>query len=355
MKKTLILLVALLSVVCAITLFACGGDDDSGSSFPTYKITLEQSSDYELSASTLTSESYKEIIITVTLKNADKKLVGIKYGDEYAYRLSDTTYRLLMPAKNVTVSAELEDYTEILKSDNTSAPFVSFSSANAKTVVPNTGYAYFNLNFNANWMTILNKEVKSANKSVVPIEAIAIVTETASSSNAIVGAKIRIDTSKVSKGSSWLTFNFTNGNSSSQKGTIVFKLTVADSIEVETWTETVVFDTSALPAEYQDKLFYISVDDQNYVNGMTNLKYQEFKDKPISDGKISLDIEYAVGHEYFVSFGIVDETNPSNTIWFTLNDSIGSGSSSTGFNQCKASYLSFIQNGYTLTINVIKS
>lgn len=355
MKKTLILLVALLSVVCAITLFACGGDDDSSSSFPTYNITLEKSSDYELSASTLTSESYKEIIITVTLKNADKKLVGIKYGDKYANRLSDTTYSLFMPAKNVTVSAELEDYTEILKSDNTSAPFVSFSSANTKTVVPNTGDVHLYLNFNANWMTILNKEVKSSNEKAVPIEAIEIERVKASSSDVIIGANIKIDTSKVSKGSSWLTFNFSNGNSPSQKGTIVFKLTVADSIEVETWTETVIFDTSALPAEYQDKLFYIRVDDQNYVNGMTNKEYQEFKDRPIFDGKISLDIEYAVGHEYFVSFGIVDETNPSNTIWFTLNDSIGFGSSSTGFNQCKKSRLTFIQNGCTLTIKVIKS
>ena len=33
---------------------------------------------------------------------------------------------------------------------------------------------------------------------------------------------------------------------------------------------------SALTAEYQDKLFYIRVDDQNYVNGMTNKEYQEF-------------------------------------------------------------------------------
>ena len=353
MKKTLILLVALLSVVCAITLFACGGDDGSDSSFPTYKITLEKSSDYELSASTLTSESYKEIIITVTLKNADKKLVGIKYGDEYAYRLSDTTYRLLMPAKNVTVSAELEDYTEILKSDNTSTPFVSFSNANAKTVVPNTGYAYLNLNFNANWMTILNKEVKSANKKAVPIEAIAIQTETASSSNAIVGAKIRIDTSKVSKGSSWLTFNFTNGNSSSQKGTIVFKLTVADSIEVETWTETVVFDTSALPAEYSGKTFNVIFMDYNFVSGMTNKEYQKFAQAAV-DNKVSVDIEYAVGHKYFVSFGIVDETNPSNTIWFTLNESVGHGSTATGFNQYRGSYLSFIQNGYTLEIKVVK-
>ena len=353
MKKTLILLVALLSVVCAITLFACGGDDDSDPSFPTYKITIEQSEDCELSASTLTSESYKEIIITVTLKNADKKLVGIKYGDEYAYRLSDTTYRILMPAKNITVSAELEDYTEILKSDNSSAPFVSFSSANTKTVVPNTGYAYLYLSFNANWMTILNNDVKSANESVVPTEAIAITTETASSSNVIVGANIRIDTSKVSKGSSWLTFNFKNSNSSSQKGTIVFKLTVADSIEVETWTETLVFDTTLLPSEYQDKLFYIGVNDQTYVNGMTNLEYQKFENRPIVDGKISIDIEYAVGHKYFVSFGIIDETTPANSIWFTLNDSIGSGSSSTGFNQCKNSVLSFIQNGYTLTINVV--
>lgn len=353
MKKTLILLVALLSVVCAITLFACGGDDGSDSSFPTYKITLEKSSDYELSASTLTSESYKEIIITVTLKNADKKLVGIKYGDEYANRLSDTTYSLLMPAKNVTVSAVLEDYTEILKSDNTSAPFVSFSSANAKTVVPNTGDAHLYLNFNANWMTILKEEFKSANESVVPIEAIEIERVKADGSNVIIGANIKIDTSKVSKGSSWLTLNFANGNSPSQKGTIVFKLTVADSIEVETWTETVVFDTSALPAEYSGKTFNVSFTDYNYVNGMTNKEYQKF-DQAAVDNKVSVDIEYAVGHKYFVSFGIVDETNPSNTIGFTLNESIGSGSTATGFNQYRDFYLSFIQNGSTLEIKVVK-
>ena len=85
--------------------------------------------------------------------------------------------------------------------------------------------------------------------------------------------------------------NFTNVNTSSQKGKLVFKLTVAESIEVETWTEYLELDISSLDQECQDADFYVGLSDLDHVSGMTCESYQMFRNIKAENGKLKITKE----------------------------------------------------------------
>lgn len=148
----------------------------------------------------------------------------------------------------------------------------------------------------------------------------------------------KIDMYKLHKFRTFCTYikieiNFTNVNTSLQKGKLVFKLTVAESIEVETWTEYLELDISSLDQEYQDADFYVGLSDLDHVSGMTSESYQMFRNIKAENGKLKITMEYAVAHRYQISVGVINKE--------------------TGYNQYKSKKLTFIQNGYALTISVI--
>ena len=349
MNKLQTIFLAVIAVVCAFTFVGCGDNEPEE---PKHTITLTQTDDYGLTANKTEGVFGDEIIINVELKNFDKKLTGVSYGSGMAGKKTDTSYSFVL-TKNVTITAILEDYAEQLTSDTSSRPFAAFSSSNTKTIVPNTGDAELSIDLNGAYMTILNSTITSSNQSVIPNDAFTIEKITGSSSNLIYGATLIVDTTKIHNGSTWVTIALSNGNTSSQKGTLVVKMTVADSIPVTTWTETVVFDLRNIPTQYknQDTNFYIAFYDYDYINGMDIDNYIYFENQKISnDNTISVTFTYAAEHKYSVSLGIHNEESPADSIWFTLNESVGSGTNVTGFNQYKNSYLSFINNNSTLTI-----
>ncbi len=341
-----------LCVLCSLVFVACGNDNSENAKSKQYTISLETSTDYELFSDKLNAEAFEEVTISVTLKTVDKKLVAVKYGEKTVSQNSDGKFTFLMPTTDITVSAVLEEYQEVLASDDSSRPFVSFDSANTKTIVPNTGDIELYAPMNASNMTILRKSISSSNQNAIPTNAIKVEGRITSSSNIIIGADITIDTSKVSLGYSWIEINFTNGNSY-QKGKLVFKLTVAESIAVETWTEYLELDISSLDQEYQDGNFYVGLSDLDHVPGMTSESYQYFRDIKAENGKLKITMEYAVAHRYQISVGVIDQETDRVSTWFNLMESIGAGNSNTGYNQYKSKKLTFIQNGYTLTISVI--
>ena len=349
MKKIIISLLACLMLLCSFS--ACNDGGGSQSKPKLYNVTVETSSDYDITVDKTSAEAFDEINVNVKLKTADKKLVAIKYGQTTVTQNSDGNFSFLMPTSDVKISAVLEDYVESVKSDTSSSPFVSFSSANPKTIVPDTGTVKLYLGINANWMTILNTTFTSSDTTVIPKNAIEIENVLSSSSNAITGAYVCVDTTKIQKGYSWLDFNFVNGNSSSQKGKITVKISVEESIDVQTWKEKLIFDTSKIDAKYQDKNFTVYLNDYDYIKGMNTQEYTSYSDLKIEGGKIVLEIEYAVGHKYAIGLYIPGET-PADNVWFTLLENVGQGSLSTGYNQYKNSRLSFIFEDVTLTIGV---
>lgn len=333
--------------VFTFTFVACGKDNPTPSA-PKYTITLEQTDDYTLEADKSSSESFEYVNVTVNLLDFDKKVIGVKYNNDYASKKSDGTFTFLMPAKNVVVSVVLEDYLEQLTSDTTSRPFMTFSSANVKTLVPNSGDFSMYIATNGSYMSRIRSEIASSNQSVIPDDAFSITNKCSSGSNLIIGTNIIVDTSKISKGTTWLTVSFVNDNVSSQKGTIVVKLTVDSSIDVDVWTETLTFKIDSKDAS--TSTFEITVSNLDYQPGMPEeLDHQSFKNLQVKDGKITVEIKYVSGQTFMIGlFKYVD--GQSNFVEMKLLESVEEGSTPTGFNQYKNGILTFIRNGASLTI-----
>ena len=198
-------------------------------------------------------------------------------------------------------------------------------------------------------MTMLNASYESSNEEVLPVGAISTENVQASGSNVIVGAKIVIDTTKIKAGVSWLTATFKSGNNSSQKGTLVLKITVSESVQVEYWNETLVFDVEDFGA---DTTFYVYVSDRNYIENDEVKQNQNFDELKAQDGKVTVTFRYAPGHSYWLEFGV---NTADGVIWYDLSESVSGGSSDTGFNQYKDKLLSFIEPDYTLNITVLET
>lgn len=350
MKKIKTILTMFVCVLCSFIFAACG--DDPGLKPKQYNITLETSTEYELSSNRTKAEALDQITITVTLKTADKKLVGIKYGNETVSQNRNGTFTFFMPTSDVTVSAILEDYVEVLASDSSSRPFVSFNKSNTKTIVPNTGTVTLKTTINGSYMTILRKNISSSNTTSIPENAIEIKKETESSGNLIIGAYINIDTSKISLGYSWIEINFANGNVSSQTGKLVFKLTVANEISVETWKENLVFDISSLSNVYKNEVFTVWLTDVNHVKGMTSESHHVFENLSAENNEIKITFDYTLNHNYYVDLYIKNKENPDLITYFKFDETISGGNSVTGFNQYKNNLLSFVTENHTLTIRV---
>lgn len=201
-------------------------------------------------------------------------------------------------------------------------------------------------------MTILRKNISSSNTTSIPEDAIEIKKETASSGNLIIGADINIDTSKVLLGYSWIEINFANGNVSSQTGKLVFKLTVANEISVETWKENLVFDISSLSNVYKNEVFTVWLTDVNHVKGMTSESHHVFENLSAENNKIKITFDYTLNHNYYVDLYIKDKEDPDLITWFKFDETISGGNSVTGFNQYKNNLLSFVTENFTLTIRV---
>ena len=221
MKKIRNIAWALFAVLCMIALAGCDGENPPEET--KYTVTLAESEDYALTADKTEGVFGDKITVSVNLRTSEKKLIAVtcRSGDDTtsALRTGDTTFSFIL-TKNVTVSALLEEYTEALATDTTSRPFAAFASSNTKTLVPDTGSVGLYLPLNASYMTILNLHITSSDPSVIPEDAFSYENSFQSQSNIIIGTTIRIDTSKITTGTSWVTIDLTNGNSSSQKGTM---------------------------------------------------------------------------------------------------------------------------------------
>ena len=78
--------------------------------------------------------------------------------------------------------------------------------------------------------------------------------------------------------------------------------------------------------------------------------YQFFENLKIKDNKIIITIEYAVGHEYSVTFKI----QGNNDVIFNITSpTLGDGNDATGYNQYVKGKLSFAIKDSSLTLPVV--
>lgn len=353
-KKSVAWIAALCAaVLCVGFLAACNDGGDKEKEPQTYAITVQTSEDYALTPDKTAAAAGEKITVSAEVKNADKYLTGVKYND-LACTESDGNYTFTMPAEDVTLTAVTGTYAEVLEDG-----MATFSAVNSKTIAKTetADTATLLVLFDQNYMTGIKYEIASSDESVIPVSAITVKEVTnsdlvgSSGSNTIEQAEVNIDTSKVSLGSTWLTMYFKGTAGSSASGTIVVKITVAETVTVEKWTETLVFDVSSLRYG-EDALYYIRVNDNNYITGSDAKESQIFDEVAAVDGEVTVQIEYVPGHTYSITFGYIDAEAEHGYTWHNLNEAKGSGSSVTGFNQYDDGKLSFVNDGWSLEIKV---
>lgn len=357
-KKSVAWIAALCAaVLCVGFLAACDDGGEKEKEPQTYAITVQTSEDYALTPDKTAAAAGEKITVSAEVKNADKYLTGVKYND-LACTESDGNYTFTMPAEDVTLTAVTGTYAEVLEDG-----MATFSAVNSKTIAKTetADTATLLVLFDQNYMTGIKYEIASSDESVIPVSAITVreVKNSdlvgSSGSSVIEQAEVDIDTSKVSLGSTWLTMYFKGTAGSSASGTIVVKITVAETVTVEKWTETLVFDVSSLRYG-EDALYYIRVNDNNYITGSDAKESQIFDEVAAVDEEVTVQIEYVPGHTYSITFGYIDAEAEHGYTWHNLDEAVGQGSSATGgFSQYKDGELSFISDGQSLKIKVAKT
>lgn len=324
MKKfgKLIFILCLVAVL-AVTVAACNEKDDvmGGPDGPRYGITMPSSDIYAIGGEV--PEDAAEgttITFTVTLNDPENSaILGVTveptFDASYDIASDNGTYSFVMPASPVKIIIDARAYEEVL-----SDGVVTFSSSNVTTFekgAANTSQEHtwvfdIALDWGAyNTAFSRNTEVTSSDQSVIPADAISFEkADFPSDGNWFYGADVKIDTSKVNPGTTWLEMYFQSDNSSSKDGTVCVKVTVLPEKEpepivpVEKWTATVKFQM----VNYEVEVFQFK--DLDHEENTDAKQYQSFYEPGHvnspqytvdDDNYVTLTIEYVPEHRYEIT------------------------------------------------------
>ncbi len=360
-KLNLLLLIMILTAV----LFAgCGGNGKNETSGDkNYTITVTVSDDYTLVPSSTSAKQGTTISVTASSLSADKVITSVKFNDNNCTE-ADGGYSFIMPAENVTLTATVETVTEV-KEDG-----IAQFDANNITTVPKKA-VYNGLNFNdkrwglditfidAAYMAYVDYEIFSSNENAVPVSAISVKSYSKADLGIggindfeIVKAKVLIDTEKIEVGSTWLTMDFQSVNVTSDKGRLVIKINVCEygALEVETFKETLQLDVGSVGAD--DAEYTVRVCDKNHIDGSVISSASKDFTLTATNGIISIQIDYVVGHEYWVRVTAGNEDDYNTTL--TISEEVSSGASYTGDVDGLAGtgVLTFSEKDSTITLKV---
>ncbi len=354
------ILLCLTLIFVLFSFCACGNTEEPEPEVQKHSITVQSTEECAISVDKTQAEFAETVTVTVDLKSADKYIEKVTYNGQEAAKRSDNTYDFLMGNDDVTVAVELKEYRQLLIAPN---GFATYLTGNPTTLAKRKGVVDLTISLNGSYMTILNWDIRSTNQSVLPgssiknsytelseTGAITASVRTGNYDNLINALVLHIDTDKLESGKTFLLINLENGNSSSQKASLVVPLTVAEDIVTTKWQEHLLFNLSALPEKIGDGKFNIYVTDLDFVSGSDNKEDQDFKEVTASDGKIAIDIEYVPNHRYYIAIWAISDDG--TLICYRLLDTVGSGSSATGYNQLKSGTLTLISDGQSFTLVV---
>lgn len=330
MRKKIITVfaVCLLALCLTVVFVACddntggGGGDDKGT---LYSIQAPAASDV-YTVSGLPEGAYEgdTVTFTVALTNpADSVLNYVEiYGSEMKYnRLTpagDGSYSFTMPAEPVRVTVDADYYP-----DNDTDNFLTWDEDNPTTAekwIPHyDGDMYFdsdNLSLVANvtddpkgtggWFNHHEERAFSLNEDVIPNDALTVTYEEEGNRNDAYMFTVDIDRSKINAGTAKIVLVVENGSSFGDESVLACTITVTEREPYETveiWTETIIFDVSAIENdEHTEDLYFVftdkDYDDNTYAQQSQMILETEYE---IVDGKVELTINYVVGHEYEIT------------------------------------------------------
>ena len=331
MKKVVIGFMTLLSVLAlSLGLVACGGDKtEEGSGKGTrYSIQAPSASDV-YTVENLPEGAYEGDTVTfkVTLAHpADSildsvQVIGTAMGGKEIVPAADGTCSFTMPAEPVRVTVDASYYP-----DNQTDNFLSWNEGNATSLekwqAAFEGDEYYSFSddvllassvtsqpshSSANMaLTSHTEKAFSLNQSVIPDEALSVGIDY-SDGNQANAFTVRIDRSKVSAGTAKIVLIVENGHKFGDKAVLACTVTVTEPeplTKLDTWTETVVFDLSAILRDENTEDLYFTFKDLDWDETMYAQHYQTILDGEYTvsaDGKVTVELKYAVGHKYSVT------------------------------------------------------
>ena len=331
MKKVVIGFMSLLSVLAlSLGLVACGGDKtEEGSGKGTlYSIQAPSASDV-YTVENLPEGAYEGDTVTfkVTLAHpADSildsvQVIGTAMGGKEIVPAADGTCSFTMPAEPVRVTVDASYYP-----DNQTDNFLSWNEGNATSLekwqAAFEGDEYYSFSddvllassvtsqpsqSSANMaLTTHTEKVFSLNQSVIPDEALSVEVGYRDGNQANIFT-VRIDRSKVSAGTAKIVLIVENGHKFGDKAVLSCTVTVVEPeplTKIDIWTETVVFDLSSILQDENTEDLYFTFEDLDWDATMYAQHYQTILDGDYTvsaDGKVTVELNYAVGHKYSVT------------------------------------------------------
>ena len=332
MKKWITaVLAALLALSVSAAFVACGdgetpgGNPNEGNKGTRYSIQAPSASE-NFTITGLPNGAYEgdavSFGITLTYP-ADSVINSVEiHGSETGYKEltagADGNYFFTMPAEPISLSVDVDYYP-----DNETDNFLSWNEENPVSVVkwqPSyEGDQYYDSDdvqlvstitsqpsqSSASMaLTVHEERAFSLDQSVVPDDALTVEVGERQLSNEAIQFTVQIDTSKVSAGTAKIVLVVENGHKFGDEAILACTVTVTEPEpldEIEIWTETVIFDLSAIIDEPTTEDLYFSFEDLDWKPTMYAQQYQTVLDgyyTVADDNTVTLTLNYAVGHRY---------------------------------------------------------
>lgn len=348
MKKLLSIMAVFACVFTAgITMLACGEEPKAPAS---YNVILPSSSEYTITVDKETASEGDVVSLEIEVTNIAKEVESV-YANEVVCEFVDNVYSFTMPAEDVTVTVNLQDktFTEVLVDGQ-----VEWALYNPNQIVTSSAqYAedtiYINYTEGVNNPEI---NVTSTNQDVIPASAIGEVLDWDLDMGSMKAySYFDIDLNQVNVGTTYLIINVNSDSVTNVDATIIKKIDVVeqDDLVIDTWSTSLTLDLSRLTSYM---FVNIQVFDWDAQYGSTMQTISTIGSPSEGDGEVTIDIDYIPYHRYRVSVYVNE--NGANK-FFDIDDTQGTGSSISGYNQYIDGYLTFFEDGGNLILDVLTS
>lgn len=348
MKKLLSIMAVFACVFTAgITMLACGEEPKAPAS---YNVILPSSSEYTITVDKETASEGDVVSLEIEVTNIAKEVESV-YANEVVCEFVDNVYSFTMPAEDVTVTVNLQDktFTEVLVDGQ-----VEWALYNPNQIVTSSAqYAedtiYINYTEGVNNPEIT---VTSTNQDVIPASAIGEVLDWDLDMGSMKAySYFDIDLNQVNVGTTYLIINVNSDSVTNVDATIIKKIDVVeqDDLVIDIWSTSLTLDLSRLTSYM---FVNIQVFDWDAQYGSTMQTISTIGSPSEGDGEVTIDIDYVPYHRYRVSVYVNE--NGANK-FFDIDDTQGTGSSISGYNQYIDGYLTFFEDGGSLTLDVLTS
>lgn len=374
-----ILLFIFISVAC-ITFVACGEGKSNNEKPDTYKITVQQNTDVEVTLDKNSAKSGEIVTFTVMLNSVDAYIESVSVYDK-ELSSSNNSYSFTMKNKDATIVVTTSKYQEVLF-DN----FIEFNSISPNQIIVQDSYpgdgwgAYLTYDFTEEFVENTSDTVrmlKSTNQNVIPNEALkhSYITRDGSYKS---GGNIYIDSSKINAGSTYIILEIKNTfNTSAGSSRVIKKVEVVTEQDFDYsdlyYTVSLTLDLSSVRSD--SPYFSIELSDRDsaryYGFDYSNLTYTidgiektaivtgstckfRFSKDELTTNEVTISFNYFIGHNYSISFlGFADDGYNIGPGYEWTTYSIGNKvNSQAGYTTSDGLYFNF--DGASLELTVSK-